>query len=64
MDDFHIGHILSREVLEEMDKLWPERLTDPTMPIRDMIIAAAQRKVINVLWAKWREVNDPPKDDD
>lgn len=55
-----IGYLLSREALEELDQLWPDRCPAPNDP--NMVIKCAERNVINVLWAKWREINETPQE--
>lgn len=52
----HIGHLLTPEILAELDRMWPDRCPSPKDP--EMVIKCAQREVINVLWAKWRDVNE------
>lgn len=54
-----LGQLLTLEVLEELDKLWPDRCPAPNDT--SMVIKCAQRQVINVLWTKFWEINDPSR---
>lgn len=56
MEFNHIGHLLTPEILQELDRLWPDRLPRPDSPDRNMLIACAQRDVINTLWRRYLEV--------
>jgi hypothetical protein len=48
-----IGHMLTEDLLRELDVLWPDRAPDPKDP--DMLIKCAERAVINTLWAKFNQ---------
>lgn len=53
-----VGHLLSRELLEELDKMYPQRCPDPKDPEREVWMKAGERRAIDVLWAKFNEANE------
>lgn len=50
-----LGPLLSQELLEELDALWPNQCPSPHDP--DLVIKCAQRQVIDVLWTRFRRFN-------
>lgn len=54
-----IGQLLTLELLEEMDTLWPDRCPSPTADERTMLVECAKRDVINVLWERFKRATAP-----
>lgn len=55
-----IGLLLTKEILDELDLLWPDRCPAPNDP--ELVVKCAQRAVINVLHARFDEANENPLD--
>jgi hypothetical protein len=50
-DALRVGALLTDELLDALDALYPERSPDPRMPHLDMVIGAAQRDLVRALRA-------------
>lgn len=53
-----IGPLLSKELLQELDKLYPHRCPDPRDSERELWMKAGERRLADVLWAKFNELNE------
>lgn len=53
-----IGALLSRELLEALDKLYPARPPDPKDSDREIWLKAGERRLLDVLWAKLEEAEE------
>lgn len=47
-----LGALLTQDLLDELDKAWPNLCPDPKDP--DLVIKCAERKVINVLHQRFK----------
>lgn len=53
-----VGRLVSRELLEALDKLYPTRPPDPKDSDREIWMKAGERRLLDVLWAKLEEAEE------
>lgn len=53
-----IGALVSKELLEALDKLYPARPPDPKDPDREIWMKAGERRLVDVLRAKLQEAEE------
>lgn len=56
-----VGHLLTPELLDALDKLYPARGPDPRDSDREIWMKAGERRVIEVLRAKYQEATEEPQ---
>lgn len=55
-----VGLMVSLELLQELDALYPPRCPDPRDSEREVWMKAGERRMVDVLWAKFNEANENP----
>lgn len=58
MDVLHIGHLLNKEAVDELNKMVPPRPPDPRDTEREIWMKAGERRLVEVLQAKFEEANE------
>lgn len=53
-----VSFMLSLELLQELDKLYPPKPPDPRDTEREIWMKAGERRLVEVLWAKFNEANE------
>jgi hypothetical protein len=53
-----VGSLVSKELLEALDKLYPPRPPDPKDPEREIWMKAGERRLVEVLRAKLEEAEE------
>lgn len=55
-----VGLLLSQDLLNELDRLAPDRCPNPKDSEREIWMKAGERRLVEVLWAKFNEANENP----
>lgn len=58
MDSLQIGYLMSEEFLKMLDALYPARPPDPRDTEREIWMKAGERRLVEVLQAKFNEANE------
>ena len=58
MDSLKIGYLMSEEFLQELDRLVPPRPPNPLDTEREIWMKAGERRLVEVLWAKFNQANE------
>lgn len=58
MDTHHIGHLLSKEAIQALDEMYPLTLPNPTDTDRELWMKVGERRLVEVLKAKFAEANE------
>lgn len=53
-----IGLLLSRDLLDALEGLYPPRPADPKDSEREIWMKAGERRLVEVLWAKLQEAEE------
>jgi len=53
-----LGPLLSQELLDTLDALYPSRPPSLTDSEREIWAKAGERRLVDVLWSKFAEAND------
>ena len=53
-----VGHLLSPELLEALHEMVPPRCPDPRDPEREVWMKAGERRLVEVLQAKYEEATE------
>lgn len=53
-----LGHLLSKELLEALEALYPAKAPDPKDSDREIWLKAGERRLVEVLWAKLRQAEE------
>ncbi|SMG43338.1 hypothetical protein [Paraburkholderia susongensis] len=54
-----IGSLITLDLLKALDELYPLRLPDPKDSPAELWIKVGERRLVEVLHAKYAEANDP-----
>ena len=58
MDSLQIGYLLSEETLQALDRMVPPRPPSPSDSEREIWMKAGERRLVEVLWAKFNEASE------
>lgn len=55
-----VGSLLSSDILKTLDQMYPPRPPDPKDTEREIWMKAGERRLVDVLWAKFNEASEDP----
>lgn len=58
MDSLQIGYLMSGDFINTLDAMYPARPPDPRDTEREIWMKAGERRVVEVLQAKFNEANE------
>lgn len=58
-----IGALITEEFLATLDQMYPHRCPDPQDTEREIWMKAGERRLVDVLHAKYEEANESPPED-
>lgn len=58
MDSLQIGYLVSEDALKTLDAMYPPRPPDPKDSEREIWMKAGERRLVEVLRAKFNEANE------
>lgn len=58
MDSLQIGYLMSEDALKTLDAMYPPRPPDPKDSEREIWMKAGERRLVDVLWAKFNQANE------
>lgn len=58
MDSLKIGLLIPEEALKTLDRMYPPRPPDPKDTEREIWMKAGERRLVEVLWAKFNSANE------
>lgn len=58
MDSLQIGYLMSEEFLKTLNAMYPPRCPDPKDSEREIWMKAGERRLVEVLQAKFNQANE------